>query len=106
MTDDEGAGEGPYTLGLSGNAYIINKKSGCAYMGLEMRSLNAVCSWMNEAYDLGREVERATANAIYAEGRKAERDRCLAIINQCRPRTDHGWLKFCEEIEKGCQDGK
>ena len=42
----------------------------------------------------------------YAEGRKAERDRCLAIINQCRPRTDHGWLKFCEEIEKGCQDGK
>lgn len=56
--------EGPYISGLPDNAAVVNKKSGVAYTGLEMRSVNAVCDWMNEAH---------------AEGRKAERERCADI---------------------------
>lgn len=58
--------EGPYISGLPDNAAVVNKKSGVAYTGLEMRSVNAVCDWMNEAH---------------AAGRKAERERCARIAD-------------------------
>lgn len=46
--------EGPYISGLPDNAAVINKKSCISYTGLERRSVNAVCGWMNEAYAEGR----------------------------------------------------
>jgi putative NADH-flavin reductase len=48
--------EGPYISGLPDNAAVVNKKSGVAYTGLEMRSVNAVCDWMNEAHAEGRKA--------------------------------------------------
>ena len=73
--------EGPYISGLPDNAAVVNKKSGVAYTGLEMRSVNAVCDWMNEAH---------------AEGRKAaEKDfkELLEIANGMRSWCDvkEGW---------------
>ena len=58
--------EGPYTSGLPDNAAVVDKKLGRAYTGIEERSVNAVCSWMNEAH---------------AAGRKAERERCARIAD-------------------------
>lgn len=64
MTDDKVAGEGPYTSGLPDNAAVINKKSCISYTGLERRSVNAVCGWMNEAYAEGRKAMEKEFNEL------------------------------------------
>ena len=81
--------EGPYTSGLPDNAAVVDKKLGRAYTGIEERSVNAVCSWMNEAH---------------AAGRKAERERCLEIVRQY-----YSCEMIAQAIEKkirGGQDGE
>lgn len=40
----------------------------------------------------------------YDEGRKAERERCLSIIERWRPMTKQSWVTVSDEI--GGQDGK
>lgn len=39
-------------------------------------------------------------------GRKAERERCLAIIERWRPMPSEIWIAVSDEIAKGGQDGK
>ena len=81
--------EKPYTAGLPGNAAVIDNRLGCAYTGIEERSVNAVCSWMNEAH---------------AAGRKAERERCADICEQNA--TCEGIAQKIKAHILGGQDGK
>lgn len=67
--------EGPYISGLPDNAAVINKKSCISYTGLERRSVNAVCGWMNEAY---------------AEGRKSMENEIKELLELARKKLKEG----------------
>ena len=79
--------EGPYTSGLPDNAAVVDNRLGRAYTGIEERSVNAVCSWMNEAH---------------AHGRKAERERCAKIAEG----YFHARGRVVAKAIRGGQDGK
>ena len=90
MTDDKGAGEGPYKFGDS--IKVDGKKS----------------EWY-----LGGYSEVKIANAAHAAGRKAERERCARIADdEAIEHTDGDESYMCgavEEIAKrirGGQDGE
>ena len=90
MTDDKGADEGPYRIGIpdeyTGTTdYVSHRLVG---PGLGRWGAPDVSDLMPDEGHLALLVD--AANAIYAEGRKAERERCLRIL-----RSHQG---KCEEI--------
>jgi hypothetical protein len=90
MTDDKGAGEGPYRIGIpdeyTGTTdYVSHRLVG---PGLGRWGAPDVSDLMPDEGHLALLVD--AANAIYAAGRKAERERCLRIL-----RSHQG---KCEEI--------
>lgn len=83
MTDDKGAGEGPYELG---DKLKMSKHS---FTSLET------------------DIKTAIANAAHAEGRKAERERCLEIVKRHRENCDGVMVIGCAaEIEYGIRGGQ
>ena len=75
MTDDEGAGDGPYKLRDGFNYGVVGP-------GIPSKE---------EEYDLSPRV----ANMIFNEGRKAERERCAKIAeNEPHPHDECGNLKW------------
>lgn len=99
MTDDKGAGDGPYYV----TDEYCNEVGGRRFV-IRGPGLNA-----QTTASLIREELVGSArirNRAYAEGRKAERERCLAIIERWRPMPSEIWIAVSDEIAKGGQDGK
>jgi hypothetical protein len=92
MTDDKGAGEGPYLWGYDSYDDMcifgpsLDENGWNPY---KLKKIYRVCEKLNSAY---------------ATGRKAERERCLAIIERWRPMKKQTWVTVSDEI--GGQDGK
>lgn len=117
MTDDKGAGDGPKKF-----------KGFCVYHGNwwsdvkppdHYRCPECKIEAKNEErdgpYKIGdvfyrtkiySENDAIIANSGYVAGRKAERERCLAIIERWRPMTQQSLVTVSDEIEKGGQDEK
>lgn len=90
MTDDKGAGEGPYVTFFLDDRFgwIVRDQSMTIRDGLDQSEAEILCAGMNEAF---------------AAGRKAERERCLKIVNdfcQC-----HDDIVQIEKRIAGGQDG-
>ena len=88
MTDDKGAGEGPYRV----------------IQPVDMTPLTVEGPTGNHGHTLHNGALCNVLNAAFAEGRKAERERCLAII-----KTHNCWIhpslkQISREI--GGQDAK
>ena len=64
MTDDKGEGEGPYTDGWGRGAYVVGP-------GLKDKQQR---TWIDVDF-------ASLLNLAYAEGRKAERERCARIAD-------------------------
>jgi hypothetical protein len=98
MTDDKGAGEGPYLWGYDSYDDMcifgpsLDENGWNPY---KLKKIYRVCEKLNSAY---------------ATGRKAERERCLAIANRHPDKCDGITLRDCMETIKdeirGGQDGK
>lgn len=69
MTDDKGAGEGPYVTFFLDDRFgwIVRDQSMTIRDGLDQSEAEILCAGMNEAF---------------AAGRKAERERCADIARQ------------------------
>ncbi len=90
MTDDKGAGEGPYKIRDGFNRGVVGP-------GIPSGE---------EEYDLSPRV----ANMIFNEGRKAERERCLRILRshpeKCEGVVLGDCLETVIELIGGGQDAK
>ena len=90
MTDDKGAGE---DIGLD------------KAMEKFVNEFAPIKALRGEFHDDGRGMAALFGfKRGYAAGRKAERERCLAIIERWRPMTKQTWVTVSNEI--GGQDGK
>ena len=100
MTDDKGAGEGPYTVSdLDETGEWILRGS---------TFLNGYCifGYGNDAYDAAIEY-RNDANKIFAAGRKAERERCAKIAeNEAGEIPECMTGRIIAEKIRGGQDGE
>jgi hypothetical protein len=100
MTDDKGAGEGPYRIGIpdeyTGTTdYVSHRLVG---PGLGRWGAPDVSDLMPDEGHLALLVD--AANAIYAAGRKAERERCAGIAKlNCT-------VEEIEDMIMGGQDGE
>ena len=113
MTDDKGADEGPYRIGIpdeyTGTTdYVSHRLVG---PGLGRWGAPDVSDLMPDEGHLALLVD--AANAIYAAGRKAERERCARIADdEAIEHQDGDESYMCgavEEIAKrirGGQDGE
>jgi hypothetical protein len=74
MTDDKGAGEGPFTK-IECLRHFETWAKSFIFSGDGIRDVEVV------EPRLGYSIELAIANRLYAEGRKAERERCARIAD-------------------------
>lgn len=110
MTDGKGAGEGPYKIGIPDEYigttdYVSHRLVG---PGLGRWGAPDVSDLMPDEGHLALLVD--AANAIYAAGRKAERDRCLRILRshpeKCEGIVLGDCLETVIELIGGGQDAK
>jgi hypothetical protein len=91
VSDDKGAGEGPYTVkeenGVS-NLYL-HKLRLEGHTRMFLMDLKMLCEALNTAHCVGV---------------KSERDRCLEIVEKLRAECGKSWYKISDEI--GGRDGK